>query len=271
MNKKLEPTIKKFQEQMKAISDRIAPLDLELPKISKEAQSALEKMRNSLENFDLRDMVQSQQALGKVLQEQQRWPMVELGDDNYFTIESGGTPSTKEKSYWDGDIAWVTLVDIPSVKELAHINKTKRSITKLGLKKSRATLLPKGSVIVSSRATIGRIAVNKVPLATNQGFKNIIIKNKSRSCPFFIANILRSKVQDMEAMSSGSTFKEISKTNFSKIKIPLPLFKFKKKLSLKSKAIKKSLMVQNKLLTTGSQLSTLILNGRWWSWGIFAN
>ena len=151
-----------------------------------------------------------------------QWPMVALGNKQYFDIESGGTPNTKKKEYWEGDIPWVTLVDLPANNKVSIINITKRNITQLGLKKSSAVLLPSNSILISSRATIGRIGINKMPLATNQGFKNIIIRDSKKVLYSFVAYVLTNKVNEMQEMGLGGTFKEVSKTNVSKIKIPLP-------------------------------------------------
>lgn len=160
----------------------------------------------------------------------QKWPMVELGDNKYFTIESGGTPDSKNTQYWDGKVAWATLVDLPQENRITHIQSTKRTITESGLKNSSAKLLPVNSVLVSSRASIGRIAINEIPVATNQGFKNIIIKDFETVNPVYLANILITKVDEMLALGSGGTFKEVSKTSFSKIKIPLPPIEIQKEI-----------------------------------------
>ena len=150
------------------------------------------------------------------------WELVEMGDKRYFEIESGGTPSSKNPVYWDGDINWATLVDLPKDNFITEISDTKRKITSLGLNKSSAKLLPKNSILVSSRATIGRVAIARVELATNQGFKNIIIKDFNRSNEKFVALAITQLVDEMIRNASGGTFKEISKTTFSKLKIPLP-------------------------------------------------
>ena len=145
-----------------------------------------------------------------------KWPMVRIGD--VFQIESGGTPSTENPQYWDGDIAWATLVDIP--KSISRISTTVRKITKAGLDNSSAKILPKNTVLVSSRATIGRIAITDTDMATNQGFKNVLVSKENNSS--YVAYALSFKVEDMIAMASGGTFKEISKSSFSTIEIPLP-------------------------------------------------
>lgn len=145
------------------------------------------------------------------------WNTVALGE--VFKIESGGTPSSTIDSYWNGNINWATLVDIP--KTIAYISGTERKITEEGLKNSSAKLFPPGTVLVSSRATIGRIAIATQPIATNQGFKSILPKPDS-ALPEFVAYSLAQCVDQMESMASGGTFKEISKTNFETIKISLP-------------------------------------------------
>ena len=99
-----------------------------------------------------------------------------------------------------------------------------------GLAKSSAKTIPENSVIVSTRATIGRIAINRIPLATNQGFKNIIIKDYSRVIPEYLALSIRKLVPLMETWATGGTFKEISKTKFCELQIPLPPFEVQQEI-----------------------------------------
>ncbi len=147
---------------------------------------------------------------------------VALGDERHFKIESGGTPDTGNPEYWNGNINWITLVDLPSHNLVTEIYDTQRKITELGLKNSSAKIIPKDSVVVSSRATIGRVGITKIELATNQGFRCIIIKDTNQVLPKFVAFMVTSLVPQMEANANGGTFKEISRTNFSKLQIPLP-------------------------------------------------
>ncbi len=117
---------------------------------------------------------------------------------------------------------WATLVDLPQDNFITEITCTHRKITEMGLNSSSAKLLPKSSILVSSRATIGRIAISKVEVATNQGFKNIVIKNFERVDAKYVAFAITQLVDEMVRQASGGTFKEISKANFSRLKIPLP-------------------------------------------------
>lgn len=150
------------------------------------------------------------------------WKLIELGSNNLFEIQSGGTPNSRNKDFWDGDINWITLVDLPADNFITEIFESKRKITKKGLNSSSAKLLPKNTVVVSSRATIGRVGIARKELATNQGFKNIIIKTPKLINEKYIAYIMTTLTEQMNLMALGGTFKEISKTNFKKLVIPLP-------------------------------------------------
>ena len=150
------------------------------------------------------------------------WPMVELGDSTLFRIESGGTPKSEVAEYWGGSVAWATLVDLPASDCVSEIVGTLRTITERGLVESSAKLLPVNSVVVSTRATIGRIGINRIPLATNQGFKNIVIEDATRAVPEYVAFALTSVVPTMEAWATGGTFKELSKSKFCELMIAIP-------------------------------------------------
>ena len=150
------------------------------------------------------------------------FPMVSLGDETLFKVESGGTPKSGVPEFWNGELPWATLVDLPASNFITEIMGTVRTISEAGLKGSSAKILPANSVLVSSRATIGRIAINRVPLATNQGFKNIVIVDKARVLPEYLALAITKLVPTMQSWATGGTFAEISKSKFCELKIPLP-------------------------------------------------
>jgi type I restriction enzyme M protein len=160
--------------------------------------------------------------LGVPENDSEHHPMVRLGDEELFRLESGGTPSTEKSDYWNGAHAWATLVDLPPDDLVTNLTKTERTITDVGLKHSSAVLLPVGAVLVSTRATLGRVAVARIPVATNQGFKNIIIKDMARALPEYVALAVTRLRAQMLDFASGGTFKEISKRNFALLEIPLP-------------------------------------------------
>lgn len=145
------------------------------------------------------------------------WRWVKLGD--LGKVISGGTPSTSDPSYWSDEISWITPADLSGYEE-KFISKGRKSISKKGLENSSAKLLPKGSVLFSSRAPIGYVAIASGELATNQGFKNIIPSKDVISD--FLYYYLKASKQLAEASASGTTFKEISGTKFGELPMPLP-------------------------------------------------
>lgn len=145
------------------------------------------------------------------------WKWVTL--DDIGIVVSGGTPSTKEPEFWNGDIPWVTPADLSNYNEV-YLSKGRRNISKVGLEYSSATLLPENSIIFSSRAPIGYVAITKNELATNQGFKNLIIF-KDHINPKFIYYYLSSIKELANEMASGTTFLELSGTKFKQLPFPL--------------------------------------------------
>lgn len=145
------------------------------------------------------------------------WKQVPISDIG--VIQSGGTPSTKIAAYWDGHIAWCTPSDITDQK-CKYISSTERKITESGLDNSSATLLPKGTILLYSRATIGEMAIAASEITTNQGFKNIICYDRYDN--EFIYYALHEAKQEMISKAFGSTFLEISKKELGEISLQVP-------------------------------------------------
>jgi type I restriction enzyme M protein len=158
------------------------------------------------------------------------FPLVFLGDESLFRVESGGTPKSDVDEYWGGGIPWATLVDLPATDFITQINATQRTISEKGLRESSAKMIPENSVIVSTRATIGRIAINRIPIATNQGFKNVVIQDPERAMPEYVALALTRLVPTMKSWATGGTFAEISKSKFCELPIPLPPMEVQKEI-----------------------------------------
>lgn len=133
-------------------------------------------------------------------------------------VTSGGTPSTRNPDFWGDEIAWITPADLSNYHEM-YISKGSRNISKLGLDYSSATVLPKGSVLFSSRAPIGYVAIAKNEIATNQGFKNLIVSKYL--CAEYIYYYFKTIKPLAERIASGTTFLELSAQKFSQIPIPL--------------------------------------------------
>lgn len=145
------------------------------------------------------------------------WPMVKLGE--VARVVAGGTPKTSVLEYWDGDIPWVTPKDLALSKSL-WINAGERFITDYGLAKSAAALLPRGTVLWSSRAPIGLVAIANNQIATNQGFKSFVPGGELDS--EYLAYFLIHQRPILEMMGVGATFKEVSAKRAAEIMVPLP-------------------------------------------------
>lgn len=136
-------------------------------------------------------------------------------------ILQGGTPNTANMTYWKGDIIWVTPSEITKLKGM-YISDSERKITSAGLQNSSAQILPVGTILLCSRATIGELAIAKKQMATNQGFKNLICRNGVDN--IFMAYLLTTLKGIMISKAIGTTFLEISKTALSEIEIVIPQF-----------------------------------------------
>jgi type I restriction enzyme, S subunit len=146
------------------------------------------------------------------------WANVRL--DECCEIVAGSTPKTSVAAYWGGDICWATPKDLSEL-EGAYISDTPRKLTRAGLDSCAAEVLPAGSVLFSSRAPIGHVAINTVPMATNQGFKSFVPKpNKVHAK--FLYHWLRKNRTFLESLGNGATFKEVSKSVVSRIQIGVP-------------------------------------------------
>jgi type I restriction enzyme ecoAI specificity protein len=145
------------------------------------------------------------------------WAWCRLGDIG--EIIGGGTPSTSIEEYWNGEVSWITPADLSNYSD-KYIAQGKRNITQLGLDNSSAKLIPKGSILFSTRAPIGYVVIADRPLSTNQGFKSLSLSiNMSEE---FVYYFLLAEKERIKLLASGTTFQELSASAFSKILIPLP-------------------------------------------------
>ncbi len=135
------------------------------------------------------------------------------------SISSGGTPDSENEVYWNGHIPWTTPTDITALK-IKRINNTKRKISAKGLENCSAKLLPVGTLLICTRATIGDMAIAAVPISTNQGFKNLT--PNSSFVVEFIFHLFTFYKHILVRYACGSTFLELSKFDFEKREFRVP-------------------------------------------------
>ncbi|MEA3420615.1 MAG: restriction endonuclease subunit S, partial [Acidobacteriota bacterium] len=154
------------------------------------------------------------------------WEVVKIEDT--CEVVGGSTPSTNVKEFWNGGINWAIPTDITKLKGNL-ISSTEKSITERGLSNCAAKILPIGSILLTSRATIGECAINLKPMATNQGFASLICKDKVYN--WFVFYRIKYMRKEIERLGNGSTFNEVSKKSIRGLKILIPLLSEQKKIA----------------------------------------
>ena len=149
-----------------------------------------------------------------IMTEWKTYKLSEIG-----TVVGGATPSTTVEKFYGGDIPWLTPKDLSNFQD-RYIERGERNITQEGLDSCSAHLLPANTVLFSSRAPIGYVAIAKNPIATNQGFKSVIPNDNVDS--LFLYYTLKHNKEKIEAMGSGTTFKEVSGAVMKNVEISLP-------------------------------------------------
>lgn len=216
----------------------LSEIEIPLPPI--EEQRAIANTLTSMENYidKLFQMIEKKKAIRDGALEDlvsgktrlngfnEEWETTTVG--NCVSILQGGTPSTTNPRYWDGNIVWVTPGEITKLSGM-YISSSERMITEAGLENSSATMLPEGTILLCTRATIGDLAIATKPMTTNQGFKNLICKIGYHNV--FMAYLLKTMKNTMLSLAIGTTFLEISKKNLAAIQIRVPVFEEQKAIA----------------------------------------
>lgn len=175
------------------------------------------------------------------------WARISLeaspADEYILKVSSGGTPSTTNEDFWDGDIPWLTPKEITQDNGSIYVSHTERNITQDGVRGSGAKLLPPNTVMLTKRAPVGAVAVNTVPMATNQGFMNFVCGPKLR--PLFLAYWFIANRPYLDAVANGSTYPELYLTDLFEFEVAVP-----------------PLPVQDKILETLQSVRLLSLLGQ---------
>jgi type I restriction enzyme S subunit len=177
-----------------------------------------ESLNYDLEESPEKKSVSSEQSVQIRDSDNKRgWEVKKLGE--IVEIINGGTPKTDIPEFWDGEINWITPADLGKLTK-PTVGKTPRKITTLGLEKSSTKIFPANSIILSTRAPIGHLAINEVPMCTNQGCRGIVPSKKLNT--WFLYYFLKKNVDLLDSLGTGATFKELSTKALAGVEIPLP-------------------------------------------------
>ena len=160
------------------------------------------------------------------------WVKVKLND--VCELIGGGTPSRQNLEYFNGNILWLTPTEIPKNK-ITKIYESRERITKVGLKKSSAKIIPVNSVLLTSRASIGYVAIAGIDVTTNQGFASFVCSEVIHN--YFLAYWLFANKDLLKSKATGTTFKEISKSKLRELELKLPTLKEQKRIVSKIESI----------------------------------
>lgn len=190
-----------------------------------EIEELIEKNNSILLNLD--NIVKSQfiEMFGTLDLSEERKEWVEIKDVS--KIHTGTTPSTTDETNWDGDILWITPAEMNS--KTFYVHDTVRKITEKGKKSKSLDLMPVNTVLLSTRAPIGKVGIVGVPMTCNQGFKNFECCDKLNS--IYLYTLLKNNTEYLNSLGSGTTFLEVSKSTISKLRIPLPDIKLQNKFA----------------------------------------
>jgi len=183
------------------------------------------------------------------------WETTRL-EDVVERMKAGGTPRRTIAEYWDGDISFVKIEDISGAQK--YLFATKERITRLGLKNSSAWIIPKNSVLFSMYASIGEVAINKVPVATNQAILGIIPNKKTTSDYLFYC--LKKFGNQLAAYNIQSTQKNITLQIAKAFQVPLPSLPEQKKIVYILDSIQDAIRAQERIIEKTKELKKSLLN-----------
>lgn len=180
-------------------------------------------MENNSGEIDSEDVPETHPRFGSL---PDGWQIKEISE--VAEVVGGSTPSTDNEDYWDGGIPWATPTDITNLSG-NEISETENTLTKEGLESASTHLLPPKSVLMTSRATIGKCAINTIEMATNQGFKSLVPSEGVE--PWYLFYRMLDTAAFLDSLGAGSTFDEVSKTTVQAVDIPVPPLEEQRKIA----------------------------------------
>lgn len=241
---KWEVEIPQLPEQ-RAIADVLGALDDKIAANDRVGQLALD-LADSEFSRAVRDLLPGDRSFG------------DLAD-----VGGGGTPKTSVGQYWGGQVPWATPTDVTALK-VPHLSTTTRTITDEGLASCSSALYPAGSILMTSRATIGAFAIAQVPLAVNQGF--IVVNAKDPESQWWLFHEMRSRLPEFISHANGATFLELSRGKFKKFPVrigqPEEVRAFSRTVQPLHDLAAQSMKETVSLVATRDELLPLLMSGK---------
>lgn len=228
-------------EEQKAIAEVLSSLDDKIDLLHRQ-------------NHTLESLAQTLFRQWFIEEAKEEWEVGTL--DDILSVKGGSTPSTANSDFWDGEISWTTPRDLSSNVGV-YLFKTERKITEDGLKKISSGLLPIGTVLLSSRAPVGYLAITDIPLAINQGY--IAILDDKDFSKYFIYLWLKENMEYIISNANGSTFLEISKSVFKSLEIVIPPKELRLKFDDEIVPIFQKIKINSKQIQTLENLRDTLL------------
>lgn len=198
----------------------LSAIEIPLPPMS--VQRAIAEVLGALDDRILANTKLAETAAGLATAEfrlrVRHLPFSDQSFADLSKVSGGGTPSTSVPEFWNGDVRWATPTDVTGLQG-PYLSATSRRISEAGLNSCASELYPGGSILMTSRATIGAFALSQEPMAVNQGF--IVVQPNDPDLRYWFFHEMQSRVDEFISLANGATFLELSRGNFKKFKVRL--------------------------------------------------
>ena len=213
------PPLSEQQKISQFLDDKTAKIDQAVDLAEKQIALLKEHKQILIQNAVIRglnpDVPLKDSGVEWIGQVPEHWDVKKL--KNIALIFNGATPSSNNQDYWDGNIVWITPKDINNIK---FITSSERKITQKGYENCGSYLVSPGTIVITTRAPIGKVAITDVELCTNQGCKSLVLNEKINN--IFLYYYLTVSTEYLNSLGSGTTFMELSGTALGIIKVPFP-------------------------------------------------
>lgn len=232
---------------------RLTELLWAMDEVIEREKVVLEKLSKSKRSFEKQKLFKYKPGIESKLPE--NYKISKLQD--VADVSGGSTPSRDVKDFWDGNIPWLTPTDVTNHNQI-HLSKTKEYITELGLKNISNRIYAPGSILYCSRATIGYAIINEVPMATNQGFSNFIVRENINR--YFLYFLLKYLTPELTRLAGGSTFLEISKGAIRNYKVIIPPQKIMDEIATTLLEFEENRLLINSKISVSQSLQKSLIN-----------